>query len=93
MELKFSPSFFRDLKQVKDRKLIHTLAAKIRHLKSAKNIQEIDSLKKMDDYKVHYRIKIKIDSKNDFRLGITIRGNTIWVSRFLHRNKIYKEFP
>ena len=95
MELKYRPSFFRDISAIKekDKKLMRAIEKTILQLQKANNIYEIPGLKKLKQYKVHYRIKIKLDTKTTYRLGLMIRGNTVWLIRFRHRDKIYKLFP
>ena len=95
MVLKYRPKFFRDLAKIKGREKELCLAVEnaILNLQNASSISEIQNLKRLEQYEVHYRIKIKLDKKRTFRMGLIIRGNTVWLVRLLHRDKIYKEFP
>ena len=93
MELRYKPKFTRDIKKIKDKETANALALMMYNIQKARNISGIYNLKKLDDYSVHYRIKVKLDKERDYRVGIIIRKNTVWLLRFLHRNKIYKEFP
>ncbi len=65
----------------------------LNNIKAAKNSEGILHCKKMNDYVTFYRVKIKLNKKKDYRIGMMIRGNIVWLARFLHRDKIYDEFP
>ena len=93
MELLSKPRFTRDISKIKNKDVAMALAAVLYNLKSAKDISQIHNLVRLEKYSVHYRIKIKLDKKRDYRMGMIIRGNKVWLERFLHRNKIYKLFP
>ncbi len=94
MVLKYDKKFYRDLNKISDKELVSEILPKIiRNVKSANHISEIGHLKQLEKYSVRYRIKIKITDKRTYRIGVIIRGNTVWFVRLLHRNKIYKQFP
>ena len=93
MVLLSKPKFNRDVAKIRNKDVALSLAAVLYNIKTAKDISQIHNLVKLEKYSVHYRIKIKLDKKRDYRLGIIIRGNTVWLQRFMHRNKIYKLFP
>jgi hypothetical protein len=63
--------------------------SKINDVREASGLSKIHRLVKLRKYRVHYRIEID----GNYRIGVIIRGNKVWFSRFLHRSKIYKEFP
>ncbi|MBI3500778.1 MAG: type II toxin-antitoxin system RelE/ParE family toxin [Bacteroidetes bacterium] len=94
MDVKYKPKYSRDVRKIKsDSELSWALAAVLYNIRSAKNKGQINNLKKLDEYEVFYRIKIKLSHKKDYRLGIMIKGNKVWLLRFLKRRKIYEEFP
>lgn len=94
MDVRYKPSFSRDLRKIKsDADLNMALFNFLNNVKAAKNIAGILNCKKLEDYTTLYRVKIKLNKKKDYRIGMMIRGNTIWLARLLHRNKIYDEFP
>jgi mRNA-degrading endonuclease RelE of RelBE toxin-antitoxin system len=94
MDVRYKPSFSRDLRKIKsDSELVKLLFNTINNLKAAKNIDGIYHLKKLKEYTIFYRVKIKFNEKKDYRLVIAIRGNIIWLLRFLPRHKVYDEFP
>ena len=94
MVLKFEKKFYRDLRKISDKELVASILPQIiLNVKQAKNVYEINNLKQLEKYTVRYRIKIKLDEKRTYRIGLVIRGNVVWFVRLLHRRKIYKEFP
>lgn len=88
MELRYKAQFNRDI-DIKDAHLLEAVHNAILNVKSAKALSRIHGLKKLRKYKTHYRIKIE----GDYRIGVIIRGKTIWFSRFGHRSNFYKSFP
>ena len=57
-------------------------------LYSYNNIFEIRNLKKITGHKNYYRLRL-----GDFRIGLKLENNTIYLMRVLHRKEIYKYFP
>lgn len=88
MNIKFESRFEKDLKKIKDKKVLSQLKQIIIQCKSVENILEINHLKKLQSYDKFYRIRL-----GNYRIGIEISDNTIIFTRFLHRKDIYKFFP
>ena len=89
MVLKFSGQFNRDIAH-RSRKLSDEIQQAILNLKNASQISQIQNLVKLRKYEVHYRIQVA----KDYRIGVMIRGEKIWIMRFGHRNLFYKKiFP
>jgi mRNA-degrading endonuclease RelE of RelBE toxin-antitoxin system len=88
MELKFKGQFNRDI-DINNRHILEEIKEAIANVKSAKSISLIRNLKKLRNYQTHYRIKIA----EDYRIGIIVRGKTVWFARFGHRNLFYNKFP
>lgn len=94
MELRFRPRFYRDLSLLKGKKEISAAVYRvIRQVEEAKNISEINGLKKLVAYEVYYRIRLNISERDNYRIGLSIRGNKVWFDRILPRRKFYKHFP
>ena len=89
MELIVKGSFYRDLITHSDKHTLNAIYSAFRNISEAKTTAQIQQLKKLRDYKSLYRVKVA----NDYRLGLVIRGNKVWVTRFCHRSIFYKEFP
>jgi len=91
MELKYRPKFKRDLIRLKRKTQLNEIIYSIlRQIKSADSISEIPGHKMLDEYKTRFRIKIKISSKEDYRMGFILKGKTIWAERILSRNDFYE---
>lgn len=92
MELRFKPKFLRDLRRISDKQSTDAAASIILKIESAKTLSQIPNLKKLEKYHTLYRIKIKLDAKRDYRMVLSIRGETIWAERILHREDVYEYF-
>jgi hypothetical protein len=88
MESKFRGQFTHDIKGL-NRNLSDAVYRSILNVKAAKSISGIRNLVKLKKYKTHYRIRIE----GDYRIGIIIRGKTVWFVCFAHRSAFYKRFP
>ena len=93
MIVEFDKRFLLDVKKVKDKELSKRTKSIILHVEQSVDVTEINTLKKLDQYAVYYRIKIKLDIKRDYRLGMIIRGTKVRFVRCLPRNRIYNKFP
>jgi mRNA interferase RelE/StbE len=89
MELIAKGSFYRDVAKLSNRKLIQALSDMLGRMEKANSISEIPNLKKLKNFSVYYRTKIA----GDYRMGMVIRGNKIWLVCFGHRSNFYKSFP
>lgn len=88
MEIRFEASFEKDLKKVRDKKLLKQVREVIEEVKQAEGLRGINDLKKLKGYETFYRIRI-----GDYRIGIDLIGNRVIFTRILHRKEIYKYFP
>lgn len=59
--------------------------AVLESLQSAKDIREIPDVKKLEGYKIYYRIRI-----GDYRIGMKLIKPQIIMITILHRSRIYK---
>lgn len=57
-------------------------------LEKANDLNEVPDVKKLEGYKVFYRIRI-----GDYRIGMKQQKPQIIVMCILHRGTIYKHFP
>ena len=92
MIIVIKPKFKRDLSKIRDAELRLKLDAKISQIENAKSISQITGLKLLRTFHVHFRIKVETE-KHQYRIGAIIRKETIWLVRFLPRNKVYQNFP
>jgi mRNA interferase RelE/StbE len=88
MKIKFESRFEKDLRKIKDQKVLSELKQIIIQCKTIKNLSEINRFKKLQGYDTFYRIRL-----GNYRIGIELIDNTIIFTRFLHRKDIYKFFP
>lgn len=88
MKISFKASFARDLKGVKDKKLLERVEQAIYEIKIATALNQINNLIKMRGYPTFFRIRI-----GDYRIGIKVTDDEITFVRILHRKGIYKYFP
>ena len=89
MNIEFKKSFARDLKKkAKDANLRLRVQEVIQQVDDADLIDEIKNLKKLRAKGNYYRIRL-----GNYRIGLTIEGDTTCFVRFLHRSEIYRYFP
>lgn len=89
MELRFKGQFNRDI-EGQNRALSEEIRNAVINVKNASSPSQIANFKKLRKYRTHYRIKVS----GDYRIGIIIKGKTVWFVRFGHRNNFYKKlFP
>ena len=88
MNVSYKSSFFRSIKKITDSRLKAEIEQAIASVKNAPEKGKIPNLKKMEGYKVHYRIKV-----GAYRIGITIEKNLVTFIRFGPRKDFYKFFP
>ena len=88
MNLFFTRSFAKDLRQVRDTSVLQRLQEIIHAIEAAASIQELKNLKKLSSESHHYRLRL-----GDYRLGLIIEADTVTLVRILHRKDIYRYFP
>ena len=88
MKIAFRESFARDLKSVRDKKLLRRVKEHIEAVESADSPNSLPNLKKLKGTKNYFRLKL-----GDYRIGLALENNTFVFLRFLDRKDIYKYFP
>ncbi len=88
MKVLYKNSFKSDLKKIKDNRILEDVNEAIENVKKAKRLNDIKKKKKMQGWKVYYRIEI-----GEYRIGVKREGENIIFMRVLHRKDIYKYFP
>jgi mRNA interferase RelE/StbE len=88
MNVIYTKSVTKDVRKIKDEKLIEKIRKQILSFKESDSLNKINGVKKLSGHPYAFRIKIA-----DYRLGFYYENNTITLSRFLKRNDIYKVFP
>ena len=88
MEISYDARFNRDMRQIRNATMTCRVEQVIKELKAGSNITEIRGVRKLRAEGRHYRIRI-----GNYRLGITMAGDTVILARFLPRSEIYRHFP
>jgi mRNA interferase RelE/StbE len=84
----YEKSFGRDLKKIKDKRLLKQVQKIIAQVESATSLTDLQNLKKLEGYETYYRIRV-----GEYRIGIEVlEGQVIFVC-FLNRKDIYRYFP
>ena len=88
MEIRYHNQFHRDLRRLGNPSLAAQVEQVIEQLKAASTIRDLGGVSRMTSAGEHYRIRIR-----EYRLGITMDGETAILRRFLPRGEIYRRFP
>ena len=88
MKIKYESKFAKDLRSIRDTKLLAKIKEMIDECKVAENLTELKNIKKLQGYETFYRIRI-----GDYRVGIEVLNDELIFTRFLHRKDVYKYFP
>ena len=88
MEIRYHNQFNRDLRRLRNPSLAAQVEQIIEDLKAASTIRDVRGVSRMTGAGEHYRIRIR-----EYRLGITMDGETAILRRFLPRGEIYRYFP
>ena len=88
MEIRYHSQFNRDLRRLRNPYLAAQIEQVIEELKAAPTIRDVRGVSRMTSAGEHYRIRIR-----EYRLGITMDGETAILHRFLPRGEIYRYFP
>jgi mRNA interferase RelE/StbE len=88
MQSKFRNSFLKDAEKIVAKRIAEKIEQAILNVEEAKNLQEINHLKKMKGGKSAYRIKV-----GEYRIGIIVIENCVEFICCLHRKDVYKYFP
>ncbi len=90
METEFKDSFLKDIRSIKDKKLLSRLEQFIVAVENVDNLSQIPNLKKLKGQKnkVYYRSRI-----GNYRVGLIIKQDIVVFVRFLNRKEIYRYFP
>jgi mRNA interferase RelE/StbE len=84
----FRESFARDIGTLRNKKLLKRVRDVIEKVEKAGSLNELPHLKKLKGEKNYYRLRIA-----DYRIGLTLQGDTVIFVRCLDRKDIYKYFP
>ena len=88
MKVLIDESFEKDIKKVANNKLLNLIADCIEEIRDIDKFSNISGCKKLKGSRNAYRIRI-----GNYRIGFIFENQTIIFIRFLHRSKIYNNFP
>jgi mRNA interferase RelE/StbE len=90
VKTEFKDSFLKDIRSIKDKKLLSRLEQFILAVESVDNLSQIPNLKKLKGQKnkVYYRSRM-----GNYRVGLVIKQDTVVFLCFLDRKEIYRYFP
>ncbi len=88
MRVEFRESFARDLRAIRDKKVLDRIRQAILNVEAADHLDEIHRLKHLKGEERSYRIRV-----GDYRVGLLIEGDLVVFVRALHRREIYRYFP
>ena len=89
MRLETSQRFFRDMRRIRDASLQTRVEQAVTALEAADSLAEIAGMRRLTSSRGrHYRMRI-----GDYRLCISIEGDTVILARLLHRSDNYRSFP
>ena len=88
MKTAFRNSFLKDLKSVRDKRLLASVKETIAIVEDASSLVDLPNLKRLKGHKNYFRIRI-----GEYRLGLALEDQTAVFVRLLHRRDIYRYFP
>lgn len=88
MKVAFRESFARDLKNVKDERLLKKVRGLILAAENATSLAALPGVKKLKGGANFYRMKV-----GDHRIGLALESGTVVFVRCLNRKEIYRHFP
>lgn len=88
MKVRFESKFAKDLRSIRDTKLLVKIKEMIDECKAAESLTELKNIKKLQGYDTFYRIRI-----GEYRVGLEVLNDELIFTRFLHRKDVYKYFP
>jgi len=88
VKIHYESKFAKDLRSIRDTKLLAKIKEMIDECKLADSLTELKNVKKLQGYESYYRIRI-----GDYRVGIEVINEELIFTRLLHRKDVYKYFP
>lgn len=89
MKVVANPRFNRDLRRIREPFIASRLNRKIEELEAAASIRDVSEVRRLNAPRGrHYRIRI-----GEYRLGVTLEGDTVVLAGIGHRRDFYRRFP
>jgi len=88
LKTEFRESFLKDLRNIKNAKLLAKIGQAIENAEESNAPHQIRNFKKLKGSDSYFRIKI-----GEYRVGLKMEQDTLIFVRFLSRKEIYRFFP
>ena len=89
MKVEINPRFSRDLRRIGDPALARRVNRKIAEIKAAASLRDVSQVSRVQAPRGRrYRIRV-----GEYRIGVTMDGDTAVLVRFGHRGDFYRRFP
>ena len=88
MKVEFRKTFEKDLRKLRDKKLLSKIKSVIEAVEIASALEDVTSLKKLQGVDGYFRIRL-----GDYRIGVFFQDETVRFIRVLHRREFYRYFP
>jgi len=88
MKVLFDKNFEKELLREHNANVKKAIKVIIFETEAAKNIHEVNGIKKLKGYKTFFRIKV-----GTYRIGIEIKNNVVCFITYGHRKDFYRYFP
>jgi mRNA interferase RelE/StbE len=89
MKFEFDKSFEKALSKLGNPALMPRVAKAVKDVQAATSINDIPTIKKLKGFTHYYRLK----PHSDYRIGLELKGDTIWFITIANRKDIYRVFP
>ena len=85
METRFRRSFDRDLRKIRDTKLLERIRQSIQEIESAEGVSQVTGIRKMRGTTSHYRIRV-----GNYRVVFEVQAATADFVRVRPRSEVYR---
>ena len=87
MKIIYTNAITKDVRKIKDQKIIDRVAKTISQIENVSSLDELSSLKKLSGHSAAYRTRI-----GSYRLGFFYEDDQVVLARFQKRSDIYQVF-
>jgi mRNA interferase RelE/StbE len=88
VNVRFTESFLKDLRAIKDKGLLRRARELIESIEQAQSLGELSNIKRLKGGGHYYRARV-----GDYRVGFVIENEVVTFVRFINRKEIYRYFP
>lgn len=88
MRTEFNESFVKDLRGIRNTKVLDRIRQAIEAVETVDRLEELAHIKKLQGGGNYYRLRV-----GDYRMGLIVRDDLVVFVRVLNRKEIYRYFP